>query len=211
MNTQIAHDTGSPQTRYESLAVLFAWLTIGYNCLEGAVSAYFGIEEGSVSLAGFGVDSFIEVFSAVFVLWRMRGTFDREKQANTGIAVLFFALAAITAGASVIQLAQQNHPDTSLPGIIVSVASLSFMYFLWKKKLEIGKALASTVVLNDASCALACIKLSGVLFVGSLLFWLSPTLWWVDAAAALVLSYFVFREGLAIYQNRESGGCGGCC
>mgnify|MGYP001390760080 CR=1 FL=1 len=73
-----------------------AWFTIGYNIVEGLVSVAFGLKDESLSLFGFGMDSFIEVFSAVIILWRLRrefgggaGSLERERLATRGIGVLF--------------------------------------------------------------------------------------------------------------------------
>ena len=84
-------------------AKALAVFTIIYNFFEGIVSVYFGVDGNSVSLAGFGVDSFIEVFSAMIVYWKISGQHaeeSRERFALRGIGALFFILAAITAGSA---------------------------------------------------------------------------------------------------------------
>lgn len=70
------------------------------------------------------------------------------------------------------------------------------MFFLWHGKRKVGKVLNSATVLKDAACSLACIKLSVILFLGSLVFLTAPALWWVDALAKILLSYFIGKEGL---------------
>jgi len=47
------------------------YFTIAWNALEGLVAAVAGAIAGSISLAGFGIDSFIEVTSGSVLLWRM--------------------------------------------------------------------------------------------------------------------------------------------
>lgn len=197
-----------------------AYFTIGYNLVEGFISITLGLNEESFALAGFGVDSLVEVASAVLVVWRLRLDFDRkstislqaEKKATFGIGILFLILAVITAVAAVVQLTEGNHPHSTLAGIIVSVVSLSFMVYLWKAKLAVAKLLDSKTLASDAACSLACIQLSGVLLVGSLVFWLFPSLWWADAIAALGISALVAREGWeTIAASRKpdfKGGCG---
>ncbi|MBI2362694.1 MAG: heavy metal transporter, partial [Elusimicrobia bacterium] len=179
---------------WKARAERLALFTVLYNLLEGGVSVWFGVSESSVALAGFGADSFIEVASAAAVLWRLRGGAE-ERRATRAIGALLLALASATAAASGLQLYGRNAPDTTLPGALIALASLSFMFWLWRAKLAAGRALSSPTVLADASCSLACIKLSGVLLAGSAAYALVPALWWADSAAALALSVLIAREG----------------
>lgn len=214
------HDRADlPHDFWIKRAILLSWFTIGYNFIEGIVSIAFGIEEASVALAGFGVDSFIEVASAGLVLWRFRGESsgvesipkEKERRATFGIGLLFVLLAGLTIVASGLQLIQQRHPSTTLPGLIISALSLSFMFALWRAKQAAGRALASATVLKDADCSLACIKLSFVLLAGSLIFWVAPDLWWADSAAAMLLALLIGREGWeTIRAARDPDFAGGC-
>lgn len=201
-------------------ALMLAWATILYNVVEGVVSMALGVAEGSVALFGFGGDSFIEVGSALLVVWRFRGevgraaelSLARERKATLGIGALFLLLATGTAVGAVLQLATGGHPSTTVPGVVIATLSLSFMFFLWAAKRRAAQALDSKAVAADAACSLACIKLSGVLLVGSLIFLVLPALWWVDAAAALVLAVFIGREGWEMVEAARKpdfeGGCG---
>ncbi|MDD5305318.1 MAG: cation transporter [Elusimicrobia bacterium] len=200
--------------------ILLSWFTIAYNLIEGGASIFFGISDGSMALAGFGADSFIEVFSAVLVLWRFRSeagaasclATERERRATLGIGALFLLLAAVTAAGAFIQLRDGRHPDTTLPGLVISAISLGFMFFLWRAKSRLARTLDSATVLKDADCSLACIKLSVILFAGSLTFLAHPSLWWSDAAAAALLSVFIGLEGVgtirAALRPDFAGGCG---
>lgn len=196
------------QTDWHRRAERLAIFTIFYNVIEGLVSVLFGIREGSVALAGFGADSFIEVGSAFVVLWRLRAGKDenREPRGLRIIGRLFLLLALLTALGSGLQLWRRSPPDTTIPGVVISLASLSFMFWLWRAKLEAGKSLGSATILGDAACSLACIKLSVVLLAGSLVYTIFPALWWVDSFAALVLSALIAHEGWEILS-----GCGDCC
>jgi divalent metal cation (Fe/Co/Zn/Cd) transporter len=201
-------------------AILLSWLTIAYNLVEGAVSVYFGVADDSTALAGFGADSFIEVFSAALVLWRFRAEegvapgfpVERERRATMGIGVLFSLLAAGTAAGALAQLLSGGRPATTWPGVVISAASLSFMFYLWRAKLRVARELDSCTALKDADCSLACIKLSGVLLAGSAVFAAVPALWWADSAAALVLALFIAREGAGTIRAARrpdfAGGCG---
>ena len=199
-------------------AKALAWVTIVYNLVEGLVSMGFGWSDDSLALFGFGADSFIEVFSALLVLWRLQADecgedlIARERRTTRGIGWMLLLLAAGVVGGSLLQLKAAAHPRTTLPGAIVSTASLGFMVFLWRAKLAAAKALDSRAVAGDAACSLACIQLSVILFAGSLLFIAAPSLGWVDSAAALALAIFIAKEGWgmrsAAAREDFDGGCG---
>jgi len=99
-----------------------------------------------------------------------------------------------------------------MPGVIISLVSLSGMTWLWRSKQVAAAALDSRTLKGDAACSLACIQLSAVLFLGSLLFVFWPALWWVDSLAALVLCGFIAKEGIqgirAASRPDFDGGCG---
>lgn len=174
----------------------------------------FGWADDSLALFGFGADSFIEVASALLVLWKLldHGNLERERLATRRIGWLFLALAIGISGGALLQLTSHRHPPTSLPGLVISALSLSFMFFLWRAKLQAAKALDSATLEADAACSRACIQLSCVLFLGCLLFLLVPALWWVDGAAALGLALLIGREGYGMIQATKNetftGGCG---
>jgi divalent metal cation (Fe/Co/Zn/Cd) transporter len=208
------------RARLVAWARTLAWITVGYNLVEGLVSMAFGVADESMALFGFGADSFIEVGSALLVLWRLRAegacrTADRvarERRAVTGIAVLFLALALGTAAGALLQIASRRHPETTVPGLVIALLSISFMLWLWRAKRRTAEALASRTLAGDAACSLVCVKLSLVLLAGSMLYMVTPALWWADAAAALVLAALIAREGwemLAASRRPDfDGGCG---
>jgi hypothetical protein len=195
-------------------ALWLSGITIAYNLLEGLVSMGFGWKDDSVALFGFGADSFIEVASAGLVLWKLmdHGNLERERRATLRIGWLFLDLGIGIAGGALLQLAGHQHPPTTVPGLVISALSLSFMFFLWRAKLQAAKGLDSAALAADAACSRACIQLSVVLFLGSLLFLLWPSLWWVDAAAALGLALLIGTEGWGMIRQARSacftGGCG---
>lgn len=208
------------RTRWVRRAALLSWLTIGYNLVEAGVSMAFGWADESVALFGFGVDALIEVASAAMVLWRFRGESGaaampnegRERRATLIIGVLFVLLAVGTIAGAALRLAGGEPPETTVPGVVIALVSLSFMFFLWASKRRAATALDSATVASDAACSLACIQLSGILLVGSALYALAPALWWVDAAAAIALAILIGREGVegirAARRETFTGGCG---
>jgi len=202
------------QAQWRRRALWLSGLTIAYNLAEGLVAMAFGWADDSIALFGFGADSFIEVASALLVLWKLldHGNLQRERNATLGIGWLFLGLGLGIAGGALLQMTARRHPPTTLPGLVISLVSLAFMVLLWRAKLRTATALDSATLAADAACSRACIQLSAVLFAGSLLFLLVPALWWVDAAAALGLAILIGREGLGMVRAAHSpsftGGCG---
>ncbi len=204
------------ESRWIRRAWFLAWFTVIYNLLEGGVSIFFGVGGDSVALWGFGFDSLIEVASAFVVMVRLRKGFkaagtELERRAVFAIGVLFGLLALVILFGATLQLVSRHHPPTSLPGLAVSTASLAFMLYLWRAKTHVADALDSASLKSDAACSLACIQLSMVLFAGSLLFALRSSLWWMDGAAAALLSLLILKESWeGIRAARSSDFTGGC-
>lgn len=202
---------------WERRAWFLAWFTVVYNLVEAAFSVCFGLSDDSVALWGFGFDSLIEVASAVVVMARLRQGFKApgtasERRAVLAIGFLFMSLAVVILLGAALQLRSRHHPPTTLPGLVISSASLAFMFFLWRAKTRVADALDSAALKSDAACSRACIQLSSVLFAGSLLFMLSPSLWWLDGAAAILLGSLILKEGMEGISAARSpdftGGCG---
>ncbi len=210
---------GRARSTWAGWALALAWATVAFNLIEGFVSMGFGAADGSIALFGFGADSFFEVGSALLVLWRLHGGVDnrsgdelaKERLATRGIGLLLSLLGVGTAAGAALQLAARRHPDTALPGLLISLVSLAFMFVLWRAKRRAARALDSRALASDAACSLACMKLSSVLLAGSTLFILWPGLWWLDGAAAVVLAALIGREGFEIVRSSLNpafeGGC----
>ena len=204
-------------------AHVLAWATIGWNIVEGLVAMGFGVSDESIALFGFGVDSWIEVGSAVVVLWRLQGeaglegtrTRERERRATQGIGVLMGLLGVGMAIGGLAAVVSGSHPATTVPGVVVAVLSLLFMAFLWRAKVRTADELGSRTVKADAACSRACMQLSVVLLAGSALYAVAPALWWADGVAAIGLGFLVGREGVEGWREAQKpdfdgGCCGGC-
>ena len=148
------------------------YFTIAWNTLEGLVAVIAGAFAGSISLVGFGVDSFIEVASGVAVLWRMSVDADvHRRQANERLALrivgaCFAALAIYIGYESITDLVHRNIPESSLPGIILAAVSLIVMPLLSRAKRRVGKQLASAAMNADAKQTEFCTYLSAILLGG---------------------------------------------
>lgn len=209
-------------------AQLIAGASVTYNLVEAVVAITAGAASGSIALIGFGLDSVVEVFSGVVILWQFRHTVPqaRERQALRLIAVSFFALAAYVSVESSRALIGQADVDTSRVGILLAVASLLVMPVLCWAQRRTGRQLGSRSVVADGSQTLLCTYLSAVLLAGLVL---DATLaWsWADPVAGLVIAAVAVKEGLEAWRGDScctvprppvaTGGAGGggcsdaCC
>lgn len=187
-----------------------AYFTIAWNCLEGLVSVAAGAFAGSISLLGFGVDSFIEVASASAVLWRFSGRAagsHREKAALRFIGLCFLALAAYLIYESAHDLVARQLPERSVPGIAIACASLVAMPLLSRAKKRLGTQMGSQAVHADARQTDFCTWLSAILLAGLLLNALFGW-WWADPAAALLMVPLIAKEGIEGLRGETCGSCG---
>ncbi len=171
-----------------------------------------GVVAGSISLVGFGIDSFIEVTSGSVLLWRMSVDAEvhqrerNEKRALKVVGVCFLALAAYIAYESVRDLWSGRAPEHSMPGIILACVSLVVMPLLSRAKRKVGRALGSSAMHADAKQTEFCIYLSAILLVGLLLNTFFG-LWWADPVAALVMVPIIVKEGVGGLQGKTCEEC----
>ncbi len=177
------------------------YFTITWNSLEGLVALIAGGLAGSISLVGFGIDSFIEVASGTVLLWRMSVDADvRSRERNEQrslriVGVCFIALAVYILYESLSDLLGRRPPEHSMPGIVLACVSLVVMPLLARAKREIGRKLGSAAMHADARQTDFCMYLSAILLIGLLLNaglgW-----WWADPIAALVMVPIIAKEGI---------------
>ena len=189
------------------------YFTIAWNALEGLVAVVAGAIAGSISLVGFGVDSFIEVTSGSVLLWRMSVDAQvqrrelNERKALRIVGVCFFLLAAYIAYESVLDLWSRRAPEHSIPGIVLACVSLVVMPLLSRAKRKVATALGSAAMHADAKQTEFCTYLSTILLAGLLLNALFG-LWWADPVAALIMAPIIGKEGIEGWQGRA---CEECC
>ena len=185
---------------------LFAAATITYNVIEAIVALWAGGAADSSALIGFGLDSVIEVASALALSWQFSAK-DPERREHLTlriIAVSFFALAAFVAVDSIRSLAGGGEAQHSVPGIVIAALSLVIMPVLSWAQRRAGRELGSRTAVADSKQTLLCTYLSAVLLIGLVL---NSTLgwWWADAGAALVIAGIAVREGINAWRGEA------CC
>jgi divalent metal cation (Fe/Co/Zn/Cd) transporter len=177
------------------------YFTIAWNSLEGVVAVIAGLVAGSISLVGFGIDSFIEVTSGAALLWRMSVDADvnrrdrNERLALRIVGLCFVALAVYIAYESIGDLIRRQVPEHSIPGIVLACVSLLVMPLLSRAKRKVGNALESAAMHADARQTDFCVYLSAILLGGLLLNALFG-LWWADSVAALIMAPIIAKEGI---------------
>ena len=202
----------SQTARLYRTALWLAIFTIVYNILEGLVSLYFGIADESLTLAGFGADSLIEVISGIGILQMVmriknqgedhRSAFEKKALQITGTA--FFLLVGGLVLSAGYNLYTNHKPETTFWGVVISLLSILVMTALLFIKLRVGKKLNSRAIVADAHCTRVCIYMSVVLLITSAVFELTG-LAWIDILGTLGLAWFSFTEGRECFANARSG------
>jgi len=188
------------------------YFTIGWNTLEGLVAVIAGAVAGSVSLIGFGIDSFIEVTSGSALFWRMSVDADvqrrqrNERRALQIVGVCFLCLAVFIAYESATDLWSKRAPEHSIPGILLACVSLFVMPLLSRAKRRVGRTLASAAMDADARQTEFCTYLSAILLAGLLLNAVFG-LWWADPVAGLFMVPIIAKEGIAGLKGKPCDDC----
>jgi divalent metal cation (Fe/Co/Zn/Cd) transporter len=203
--------TQTDTNRYWTYALWLALFTIFYNLAEGLISVFFGLSDEALTLFGFGIDSFIEVMSGLGILAMVlrirqnpdtsRTQFERTALQVTGAS--FYLLIAGLAATAIYNIVTGHKPETTLPGLIISVISIAMMWALVSGKRKVGRALNSQPILSDANCTMVCIYMSVVLLASSLIYQLTG-FGFIDSIGALGLIWFSYNEGKEAFEKAAS-------
>lgn len=202
-------------------ALFLSLITIFYNLAEGLVSVWFGFNDETLALFGFGLDSFIEVISGLGILHmvtrqqrtpeaKTRDAFERTALKITGTA--FYLLIAGLGLTLAVNLYQGHKPETTLAGIIVSALSIASMYALMRAKLHVSEKLGSAALKADANCTRACLYMSFLLLASSMIYqWTGFAD--ADSLGTLGIMWFAWSEGKEAFDKaaNKKTSCSGCC
>lgn len=177
------------------------YVTLGWNVVGAGIIIAAAIEARSVALAGFGLDSLIEIFASVIVVWQLKDIgHARERTALRLIGAAFFALALYVLVQAAYTLLSGSHPGQSPGGIAWLAATLVVMLLLARGKRATGRRLANPVLLTEARVTLIDAILAAAVLLGLGLNarrgW-----WWADPLAGLVIVYYGLHEGRHAWQG----------
>jgi divalent metal cation (Fe/Co/Zn/Cd) transporter len=193
-------------------ALVFEWITIAWMVIEAVVAIAAGIAAHSITLTAFGLDSVIELISAIVLIWRLgvelkhgqRFSETAERHASKIGGGLLFALAAYVVLSAAWSIRHGLGQDFSLPGLAVTVAAIPIMYFLAKRKISLAERIGSRALRADAVESITCGWLCCVVVVGLVGQYLVGA-WWIDAVTSLGIVWFVVKEGREAWKGEA------CC
>lgn len=188
-------------------------LTAAWMAVELGVALVAGIAARSVALTAFGVDSGIELFTALVVLRQLMLHTDRasaeeldlrERQSSRAVGWGLYALIVYIVGSAVLGLLAGLRAEASPAGVALAAAAVVIMPILWKWRLNLARKLDSPALRADAACSIVCAYMSATLLVGlvlnSLFGW-----WWADTVAALAMIWWIRGEAQEALEAAKTG------
>jgi divalent metal cation (Fe/Co/Zn/Cd) transporter len=174
------------------------WLeyaTLGWNVVGCVVLLAAAVAAGSVALAGFGVDSVIEIVASSVVVWQLNGTYgdDRTRIALRAISVGFGLLALYIAAQASYVLTSSTHPGRSIAGILWLALTVVVMIALALGKRSTGLELGNPVLQTEARVTLTDGLLAAAVLAGIVLN-AAAGWWWADPTSAFVIMFYGLRE-----------------
>src|SRR5215217_212660 len=185
-----------------------SWLSLAWMAVEGGVAIAAGIVAGSIALVGFGLDSAIEGFASLIIVWRFTGqrmfSATAETRAQKLVAIQFFLLAPYVAIESVRALVGDERPEHSWVGIGLAISSVVLMPALGIAKQRLADQLGSAATKGEGRQNMLCAYLAAALLLG-LLGNVLVGAWWLDAVVGLLIAALAVKEGLEAWRGE------GCC
>jgi divalent metal cation (Fe/Co/Zn/Cd) transporter len=179
------------------------YATLGWNLVGAVIVVLAAVAARSVALAGFGLDSVIEIFASLVVVWELKGINQRgERRALRLIGGAFIVLAVYVLLQAGYTLFGGSHPHHSPIGIAWLTATFVAMLLLAWGKGRTGKVLGNAVLLTESRVTLVDAYLAGAVLVGLVLNAVAGW-WWADPLAGLVIVYYGLREGLAAWRGGD--------
>jgi divalent metal cation (Fe/Co/Zn/Cd) transporter len=194
-----------PERRLLRRGLRLEYATLAWNVVGTVVLSVAAVAAGSVALAGFGVDSVIEIVASMVVVWQLNGAGDvaRERRALRVIAVAFVLLAAYIALSIVVMFSSRSHPGDSTLGIVWLALTMVAMLVLAAGKHDTGKRLGSVVLRTEARVTVIDGALAAAVLVGVVLN-TTAGWWWADPVSALVILAYGLRESRHAWEQAAS-------
>lgn len=199
------------QKQLYDIAFALSIFTIVYNVIEGVVATYFGYQDETLTLFGFGLDSFIEMLSGIGVAHMIlrirqnnnatRDDFERTALRITGYA--FYGLTLVLVAMAINNIVANHKPETTWWGVVISIISIIVMLALMYGKNNVGGELGSDAILADSNCTKVCIYMSLVLLAASGIYELTHFAY-ADVIGTAGLAYFSLVEGKECFEKAKS-------
>jgi divalent metal cation (Fe/Co/Zn/Cd) transporter len=188
--------------------------TIFYNIIEGVISMFIGYQDETLTLFGFGIDSFIEVMSGIGIAVMVLRIKNNPKSAKSDFEIkalkitgtAFYLLSVGLSLGIVLNLIHHHEPETTVWGIIISMVSIVIMRWLMSAKKRVGMALNSAAIIADSNCTKVCVYMSIVLLASSLICELTGFAY-ADSIGSLGLIYFSIAQGKEAFGKAKGKSC----
>ena len=192
--------------------------TIFYNIVEGIVSMLLGYQDETLTLFGFGVDSFIEVMSGIGIAIMIRRIKQYPESPKSGFETTalkitgtsFYLLSAGLLVGIIVNIINHHTPETTLWGVVISSISIAVMVWLMLAKKSVGRKLDSEPIISDGNCTKICVYMSLVLLASSLIYELTGFAY-ADIIGTAGLIYFSLSEGKEAFEKARSKSCSCSC
>ena len=172
------------------------WITLGWNVVGVVVLAWLAITASSVAIAGFGLDSLIEIGASIVVVWELSGAGPaRQRRALRLIGIAFVLLAIYLTAQSVIALVTAHHASPSLGGILWTAVTAIVMFSLATVKSRTGRALGNPVLIAEGRVTFVDGLLALAVLLGLVLNFAFGW-WWADPAVGFVIVHYAVREAI---------------
>ncbi len=193
-------ETAKAQTTLLKHGLWLEYATLWWNVIGCWIVLGAAIAARSVALAGFGIDSVIEIFASVIVVWQLKSiNKEKERFAEKLIGGAFLLLAVYIAVQSAIVLLTRFHPRTSLPGMVWLVLTCIAMLLLAYGKGKTGTALANPVLQKESKVTVVDGLLAGAVLLGIVLN-AAFGFWWADPLASFVIVFYGIKEGILAFS-----------
>lgn len=191
-----------------------ALFTVCYNVIEGIISTFLGYEDKSLTLIGFGLDSFIEVVSnlgIVYMITRIRQNPESERTEfeKTALKITGYAFYLLCVGlllGIILTLIEGQKTSKGFSGVLISLVSIAVMVYVYTTQIKIGKQLNSPAIIADGECTKVCVYMSVVLLVSSGIYYFTK-FQYADVIGMLGLIYFSYNEGRECFEKAEGNEC----
>lgn len=181
-------------------ALLLEYITLGWNIAGCIIVISAAATSSSVSLFGFGIDSVIEIFSSLVVIWQLKAiNKNKEAIAMKLIGIAFGLLALYIIIQSILAVIHHVQPHPSLTGIAWLIVTVAVMFFLAYQKKRMGKAINNSIVIKEAKVT----AIDGLLALAVLIGLLCTKYFnwrWADIATGIMLAAYSIKESIPAFQ-----------